>query len=384
MSNTLNKTLYDAYVPVVLSTGVKSIAENAKVKVESGIAYMSDIAFGSILKADNYVLGEKFEDAFEALSALEIFNPTQTDSVLLTVEDLSKLFLLESLEGTVRYSDREKCFIKLNKRISEADLDCLYDDAVSEAFDLFDLIENIALQTDKDIKKKEVKKEEKPMNNLFGNLGFGKLKSDRFKLSMNGIAVAQSNGKYVVYNKENNEFVDVTEMLFDIKDALFLLPAVEIAVGDVILHNDKPYYIVDNTNEIKAVSYEDCTQTILIPKTTMFGLKFFIKIFSMFGNMTESGEIFNNPLMLMTLMGGEGSNDLSKMLMMTSLTKGELGTNPMMLAMMLSDGGDKSDLSTLAMMSMMTGGTNPFAPSKAARNLNKKESATPETKPTKE
>jgi hypothetical protein len=86
----------------------------------------------------------------------------------------------------------------------------------------------------------------------------------------------------------------------------------------------------------------------------------------------------------MTLMGGEGSNDLSKMLMMTSLTKGELGTNPMMLAMMLNDGGDKSDLSTLAMMSMMTGGTNPFAPSKAARNLNKKESAAPETKPTKE
>lgn len=384
MSNTLNKTLYDVYVPIVLSTGVKSIAENAKVKVIGGVAQMSDTVFGSVLKAENYALGEKFEDAFEALSALEIFNPTQEPSALLTLEDLSTLFPVESLDGVVKYTDREKCFIKLNRKISDADLDILYGEATDEPFDLFDLTENLISQPIADVKKKEVKKEEKPMNNLFGNLGFGKLKSDRFKLSMNGIAVAQSNGKYVVYDKENNEFVDVTEMLFDIKDALFSLPAVEIAVGDVVLHNNKPYYIVDVTNEIKAVSYEDCTQTVLIPKTTMFGLKFFIKIFSMFGNIAESGEIFNNPLMLMTLMAGEGSNDLSKMLMMTSLTKGELGTNPMMLAMMLNDGGDKSDLSTLAMMSMMTGGTNPFAPSKAARNLNKKVSATPETKPTKE
>ena len=48
---------------------------------------------------------------------------------------------------------------------------------------------------------------------------------------MNGIAVAQeSTGKYVVYNKENNEFVDVTNTLIDIKDALFILPAVDINV----------------------------------------------------------------------------------------------------------------------------------------------------------
>lgn len=212
----------------------------------------------------------------------------------------------------------------------------------------------------------EEREENSTMDNLFGNLGFGKLRGNRFKLSMNGIAVAQNTGKYVVYNKENNEFVDATNTLFDIKDALFLLPAVEVAVGDTVLHEDKAYFIVDTTNEIKAVSYEDCTQTVLIPKSTMFGIKYFTKVFSMFGdNFAAAGDLFSNPMMLMALMEGKNS-DLSQLMLLSSLSNGDLGSNPMALAMMLK--GDKSDdaMSTIAMMSLFNNGTNPFAPKKKA------------------
>lgn len=211
----------------------------------------------------------------------------------------------------------------------------------------------------------EEREENSTMDNLFGNLGFGKLKGDRFKLSMNGIAVAQNSGKYVVYNKENNEFVDVTSTLFDIKDALFLLPAVEVNAGDTVLHEGKAYFVVDTTNEIKAVDYETCTQTVLIPKSTMFGIKYFQKVFSMFGdNFAAAGDLFSNPMMLMALMEGKNS-DLTQMMLLTSLSNGDLGSNPMALAMMLK--GDKSDdsLSTIALMSMFNNGTNPFAPKKA-------------------
>lgn len=211
----------------------------------------------------------------------------------------------------------------------------------------------------------EEREESKVMDNLFGNLGFGKLRSNRFKISMNGIAVAQeSTGKYVVYNKDNNEFVDVTNTLIDIKDALFMLPAVEINAGDTVIHENKPYFIVDTTNEIKAVSYDDCTQTVLIPKSTMFGIKYFTKVFSMFGdNFATAGDLFSNPMMLMALMEGKNS-DLTQLMLLNSLNSGELGSNPMALAMMLK--GDKSDegLSTLALMSMFNNGTNPFAPKK--------------------
>lgn len=219
----------------------------------------------------------------------------------------------------------------------------------------------------------EEREEKTVMDNLFGNLGFGKLKGDRFKLSMNGIAVAQKDtGKYVVYNKDNNEFVDATNTLFDIKDALFVLPAVEVNVGDTILHENKPYFIVNTTNEIKAVSYDDCTQTVLIPKSTMFGIKYFTKVFSMFGdNFASTGDLFSNPMMLMALMEGKNS-DLTQLMLLSSLNNGELGSNPMALAMMLK--GDKSDdsLSTIALMSMFNNGTNPFA-------LKKKETKTSNT-----
>ena len=207
------------------------------------------------------------------------------------------------------------------------------------------------------------REEEKDMDNVFGKLGFGKCADTRFALSINGVAVRQANtNKYVVYNKENNEFVDTTDMLINIKDALFVLPAVEINVGDTVLHENKAYYIVGTGREIKAVSYDDCTQTVLIPKSTMFGLKYFTKVFSMFGdNFAATGELFSNPMMLMALMNGEGSNDISKLMLLSSMTKGEGFNNPMVMSMLLN-GDNKSDLSTFAMMSMLGNGTNPFTP----------------------
>lgn len=220
----------------------------------------------------------------------------------------------------------------------------------------------------------EEREENSTMDNLFGNLGFGKVKGDRFKLSMNGIAVAQNNGKYVVFNKESNEFVDVSSMLFDIKDALFLLPAVEVNAGDTVLHEGKAYFVVDTTNEIKAVDYETCTQTVLIPKSTMFGIKYFQKVFSMFGdNFAAAGDLFSNPMMLMALMEGKNS-DLTQMMLFNSMSNGDLGSNPMALAMMLKGDNSSDSLSTIALMSMFNNGTNPFAPKKA--KTNKKETNT--------
>lgn len=209
------------------------------------------------------------------------------------------------------------------------------------------------------------REERNSMDNLFGNLGFGKANTNRFKLSMNGIAVKKDGG-YVVYNKDTNEFVDVSNIIFDIKDAIYILPSVEVNAGDMVIHEGLVYTIVSTKDgEIKAVSYEDCTQTILIPKSTMFGIKYFNKVFSILGdNFAASKDIFSNPMMLMALIDGKDSG-LSNIMLMNAMSSGDLASNPMALAMMLK--GDKSDdsLSTLAFMSMFNNGTNPFAPKKA-------------------
>ena len=319
-------------------------------------------------------LQEKYYD--RAVDLLDIMTSQNTlqlkgdEYAILERADIIKYFGANvDIEGIVQYCDDKIALLYVGTFDEEElfpEVECDFDDDI-EKDEVYALTER-ALQmlrnitADVNCKRKE---EEKTMNNVFGNLGFGKLNDSRFSLSMNGIAVRQSNtGKYVVYNKENNEFVDATDLLFNIKDALFVLPAMEIKAGDTVLHEGKPYFIVDTTNEIKAVSYEDCTQTVLIPKTTMFGLKYFTKVFSVFGdNFASTGELFSNPMMLMALINGDANNDTSKLLLLSSLSKGDIASNPMLMATLLK-GEDKLDLSTVMMMSMMNGNNNPFTPKK--------------------
>ena len=88
----------------------------------------------------------------------------------------------------------------------------------------------------------------------------------------------------------------------------------------------------------------------------------------MFGdNFAASKDLFSNPVMLMSLINGEGT-DFSKILLLNSMSQGDLGSNPIALAMMLKGDSSDDNLSTIAMMSMFNNGTNPFAPKKAEKN----------------
>lgn len=337
--------------------------------------------FGSIAKQEKYYT--------KAINLLQTFIKDNTlklegdDFIVLDSCDINELVREDDLDdifGTVIYADDKIALVYLgtedeNFFFPEDEYNYALTDKGKELAKIllaeeepFTGLENNLLDTIYSIV--EEREEEKNMDNVFGKLGFGKLNDNRFALSINGIAVRQHNtNKFVVYNKENNEFVDTTDMLINIKDALFVLPSVDIAAGDTIIHENKPYYIVSVGNEIKAVSYDDCTQTVLIPKTTMFGIKYFTKVFSLFGdNFAATGELFSNPMMLMTLINGEGTNDISKLLLLSSLSKGDLANNPMALAMLMKDG--KSDLSTIAMLSMING-TNPFAKASKKSNASK-------------
>ena len=96
----------------------------------------------------------------------------------------------------------------------------------------------------------------------------------------------------------------------------------------------------------------------------MFGIKYFQKVFSMFGdNFAANGDLFSNPMMLMALMDG-GSNDLTQLMLLNSLNKGELGNNPMALAMLLKNDKGNDNLSAIALMSIFNNGASPFTPKK--------------------
>lgn len=365
----------DAYILVKLHDGV-STTKNTKIE------FCEEYAFDAQTDKDIGVIDDVVDDILILDSDLHFLRqkeliPNFEIPAFINSTDRKKLGITEGVVVMVSY-DLAVVYcgiIDIPEEYASINAEDYYNKMVGNeetVEDLDDMIAQLLADAVSDYIKEEEcnvcpeeREEKTSMDNLFGNLGFGKLRGDRFKLSMNGIAVAQKDtGKYVVYNKDNNEFVDATNTLFDIKDALFILPAVEVNVGDTILHENKPYFIVDTTNEIKAVSYDDCTQTVLIPKSTMFGIKYFTKVFSMFGdNFASAGDLFSNPMMLMALMEGKNS-DLTQLMLLSSLNNGELGSNPMALAMMLK--GDKGDdsLSTIALMSMFNNGTNPFAPKK--------------------
>lgn len=216
----------------------------------------------------------------------------------------------------------------------------------------------------------EDNKEEKKVKeetNMFSNLGssFGKIGSDQFRLSINGLAVKGKDGKYVTFNPETRELVEVTTGFFDdMKDLLFLMPTTELEVGDIILHQNKPYYItVSKDNVVKGIDFEDAIESTLVPKTNVFGMKYYTKVFNCLGTNNILGtDIASNPMMAYALMGGKDF-DLSKIMMFQALSgqgKGiaDFSENPIMLMALMSNENGKNDLSDFAKMQILSGLSN--------------------------
>lgn len=228
----------------------------------------------------------------------------------------------------------------------------------------------------------EENKEEKKVKeetNMFSNLGssFGKIGSDQFRLSINGLAVKGKDGKYITFNPETRELVEVTTGFFDdMKDLLFLMPTTELEVGDIILHQNKPYYItVSKDNLVKGVDFEDAIESTLVPKTNVFGMKYYTKVFNCLGTNNILGtDIASNPMMAYALMGGKDF-DLSKIMMFQALSgqgKGiaDFSENPIMLMALMSNENGKNDLSDFAKMQILSGLSNKKKTTKETKKEN--------------
>lgn len=92
------------------------------------------------------------------------------------------------------------------------------------------------------ITEKENSKEEKSIKMDFN---FGKIKNNNFKMSLEGIAVKNKQGKYVTVKDE--KILDVNNLVFEGLDCLYKVPVSlkEIKTGDMIIHNDNPYFVID-------------------------------------------------------------------------------------------------------------------------------------------
>lgn len=204
---------------------------------------------------------------------------------------------------------------------------------------------------------------EKENENMKGfNFDFGPCTGDNVRLSMYGLAVKNAAGTYVSYNSKSKEIVDVDILNFDGGKYMYKFPVAlsQVAVGDVVIHNRKPMFVIDADLPGKNLTVVDvCAgeQKTVIPTVNMFGFNFITKIVSLFdmsGGMATASEAqpFGNMLPLM-LMGD--NKDIDPMMLMMLMGGGDMSAlteNPMMLYLMMKDGKGK-DTDPLMLMFMM-------------------------------
>lgn len=208
-------------------------------------------------------------------------------------------------------------------------------------------------------KMKETKKKEEEKVNMKGfNFDFGPCTNDNVKMSMYGLAVQNNAGVWVSYNAKSGELIDVDILNFDGRKFMFKMPVAikDIAVGDIIVHNRIPMFVVDVANGIKAVDPRAGEKKEIIPTTNMFGFNFVTKVVSMFNAMGQAptpDAPFGNMLPFMLL--SEDNKDIDPMMLMLMMNGGNTTgfdmSNPMMLYFLMGkDGKAGNDMLPLMLM----------------------------------
>lgn len=161
---------------------------------------------------------------------------------------------------------------------------------------------------------------------------------------------------------------------------VFVMPASEVHVGDVILNNGKYVYIttITEAGAIKGVSLESGRTTTLVKETnTIMGCLPYAKVTSLFSMVNGKGADGINPLFLMLMSNADNVDDLFGVVAMMTAMVGRTeapapagalfgGMNPLMfLALSGDDEGDKGSLMKMILVSQMMGGNLFQAPASA-------------------
>ena len=198
------------------------------------------------------------------------------------------------------------------------------------------------------------RKESNTMN-MFStlNLDFGPVASNIIRISPFGLAIKTANREWHTYDAANQKIVDVSDFSFSLGDApiLYKMPVAPaaVAVGDLILHNGVPVYVIDFEDEsnkaagIIVIDTDSNERKTILPVCNVFNFNFITKVVSLFNFGTGANSLFGTPS------ADQPFGNILPMMMMSEM----FGKD--------SKSGDKTDIFTIMMMSQMfAGGANPF------------------------
>lgn len=192
--------------------------------------------------------------------------------------------------------------------------------------------------------------------NMFSalNLDFGPVASNIIRISPFGLAIKTPNREWHTYDAANQKIVDVSDFSFSLGDTpiLYKMPVAPsaVAVGDLILHNNVPVYVIDfenvanKTAGIIVIDTDSNERKTILPVCNVFNFNFITKVVSLFNFGTGANSLFGTPS------ADQPFGNILPMMMMSEM----FGKD--------SKSGDKTDIFTMMMMSQMfAGGANPFA-----------------------
>ena len=198
------------------------------------------------------------------------------------------------------------------------------------------------------------RKESNTMNTFSAlNLDFGPVASNIIRISPFGLAIKTANREWHTYDAANQKIVDVSDFSFSLGDTpiLYKMPVAPaaVAVGDLILHNGVPVYVIDFEDEsnkaagIIVIDTDSNERKTILPVCNVFNFNFITKVVSLFNFGTGANSIFGTPS------ADQPFGNILPMMMMSEMFSKD------------SKSGDKADIFTIMMMSQMfAGGANPF------------------------
>lgn len=227
---------------------------------------------------------------------------------------------------------------------------------------------------------KTIKKEKKSMKfnikNMLKQYMPHAIDDGSVALSISGdIAYRRKDGDYVFYDPEAKSINNCMELVFG-SDALdkmvFVMPAKDVHIGDVVLNNGKYIYItnITETGAIKGVSLDSGRTTTLVKEiNTIMGCLPYAKVTSLFSMANGKGADGINPMFLMLMGDTDDADDLFTTIAMMTMMGGNTaatapaggvfgGMNPLMLLALSGDDdeGGKGGLVQMFLMSQMMGG----------------------------
>lgn len=152
-------------------------------------------------------------------------------------------------------------------------------------------------------------------NNMNNEFNFGAYNNQNLRLSPYGMAIKNKEGKWVSYNKDNGQIIDVDiiNIGLDCSKIFFKIPKPVSSVnpGDIVLHNNTPVFVEEvKDKRFVVINPYEGTELTILPATSPFGYNYVNVIMSLtefFGPATEDNPFGN---LLPLILSSDNNNNL--------------------------------------------------------------------------